>query len=101
MNKPSTFAYVLRLVRPEALENMTWEEEATVDEHFEYLKKKLAKRKLILAGRCLDGGFGIVVFHAESERDAEKFMENDPAVKKGVMTAELYPFRVALIVKSP
>lgn len=37
------FVYVLRLIRPEALHDMTAEEEATGDEHFEYLKHALAE----------------------------------------------------------
>ncbi len=93
------FVYVLRLIRPEALHGMTGEEEAIVDEHFEYLKCGLAEGKLGFAGRCLDGEFGIVLFRAESEDEARRFMENDPAVKKGVMKAELHSFRVALVGK--
>ena len=75
---------------------MSAKEQAIVDEHFEYLKKALAEGRLFLAGRCLNGEFGIVIFHADSEKQAEDFMENDPAIKKGIMTAELHPFRIAL-----
>jgi uncharacterized protein YciI len=96
----STFVYLLRLVRPESLRKMSPEEEAVIDEHFEYLKKRLAEGHLLLAGRCLNREFGIVIFHAESEEKAREFMRNDPAVKKAVMTAELHPFRIALIESS-
>jgi len=91
---------MLKVVRHEMLEKMSIDEEEIVNEHFEYLKRGLAGRKLILAGRCLDGEFGIVVFRAKSKEEAEEFMKNDPAVKNGIMTAQLYPFRVALIEKS-
>ena len=94
-----TFSYVLRLVNPESLGHMSPQDEAIIDEHFEYLKKALTEGKLALAGRCTGGEFGIVIFHAESEKQAEEFMKNDPAVKKNVMTAELHPFRVVLIEK--
>jgi uncharacterized protein YciI len=97
MSEMSTFAYVLRLVKPESFGHASPQDEAIIDEHFEYLKKALAERRLILAGRCLDGEFGIAIFSAESEKQAEEFMKNDPAVKKGVMTAELHPFRIALM----
>jgi uncharacterized protein YciI len=97
MMTQSTFIYALRLINLESQAKMSLEEEAIVDEHFEYLKKALAEGKLFLAGRCLNREFGIVIFCAESEKQAEKFMKNDPAVKKGVMTAELHPFRIALI----
>ena len=97
MSETSTFVYVLRLVNPESFGCMSPQDEAIIDTHFEYLKKTLAKGKLTLAGRCVGGEFGIVIFQAESEEQAEDFMKNDPAVKKGVMTADLHPFRIALV----
>jgi len=100
MTTKSTFIYVLRRVNPEPLAKMSQKEEAIVDEHFEYLKKRLTEGKLTLAGRCIEGEFGIVIFHADSEEQAEDFMKNDPAVKNGVMTAELHPFRIALMETS-
>jgi uncharacterized protein YciI len=99
MSDASTFAYVLRLIRRESFGNLSSQEEKIVDEHFEYLKKKLNEGKLILAGPCLDGEFGIAIFRAASKKEAESFVKNDPAIKDGVMTAELHPFRVSLIEK--
>jgi uncharacterized protein YciI len=99
MNDNDTFAYVLKLADKKMLENMSLEQEAIVNEHFDYLQKKLAEGKLVLAGRCLNGEFGIVIFHAQSEQAAEEFMKSDPAVEKGVMTAEMHSFRVALLGK--
>jgi uncharacterized protein YciI len=58
------FVHVLRLIRPEASHDMTAEEEATVDEHFEYLKHALTEGRLGFAGRCLDGQFAIALFRA-------------------------------------
>jgi uncharacterized protein YciI len=94
-----TFAYVLRLARPGAFRRFSAKEEATIDEHFDYLKKGLTEKKLILAGPCVDGEFGLVIFRAASKEEAENFMKNDPAVKNHVMNAELHPFRVSLIEK--
>lgn len=99
MSQMPTFAYVLRLARQNAFGNLSPEEEAIIDEHFGYLKKGLTERKLILAGPCLDGDFGIVIFRAASKEEAEEFVENDPAVKNRIMNAELHPFRVSLIEK--
>lgn len=96
MSEKLTFIYVLTLVRRETLEKTTPNEEAIIDEHFEYLKRELNEGKLVLAGRCLKGEFGIVIFNAESEKQAAEFMKNDPAIKKRIMTAELHPFRIAL-----
>jgi uncharacterized protein YciI len=100
MTTELTFIYVLRLATPESMAKMSSEEEAIIDEHFEYLKHCLTKGKLTLAGRCLNGEFGIVIFRAKSEGQAKDFMKNDPAVKKGLMVAELHPFRIALMERS-
>lgn len=99
MRQTLAFAYVLRLVRRESFGKFSPEEEAIVDEHFDYLKKGLAEKKVILAGPCLDGEFGLVIFRAGSSKDAESFMASDPAIKKGVMTGELHSFRVSLMEK--
>ena len=66
MSGMSTFIYVVKLVKSEMLEKMSSEEEAVVEDHFNRLGKALAEGKLILAGPCLDGEFGIVVFRAQS-----------------------------------
>ncbi len=56
------FVYVLMLIKPEALHDLTAEGEATVDEHFGYLKHALVEGRLGFAGRCPDGQFGIALF---------------------------------------
>lgn len=97
MTNMSTYIYVLNLIDHQKFGRMSPEEETVMSEHFERLKKALTDGRLILAGPCLDGEFGIVVFRARSEEEAREFMENDPAVKHGIMTATLHPFRVSLI----
>ena len=52
-----------------------------------------------LAGRTLETGaqtFGLVVFTAASEAKAQKLVDDDPGVREGVMTVELFPFRIAI-----
>ena len=95
------FLYQLRLIPP-LLEEANWtdRENAIVQHHFEILQSLLKEGKLILAGRTLDmdpSGFGIVILEVNSEEEAQELMENDPAVKEGIMTATLFPYRVALI----
>ncbi len=96
MSDMPTFIYVLRLINPESFDKMSPEEEKIISEHVEHLKKGRDKGTLILAGPCLDGAFGIVIFRATSLKEAETFMNNDPAVTTGLMAAELHPFRVSL-----
>ncbi len=77
-------------------ESATPEESAVLERHFEYLKSQEANGRLILAGRTEDASFGIVVIQADSEKEARKIMDNDPAVNEGVFSGELKPFRLAL-----
>jgi uncharacterized protein YciI len=77
----------------------TQHEAAVIAEHFEYLSSLTAKGVVFMAGRTMNRDettFGIVVFEAASEADAALLMQNDPAVKLGIMKAELFPFRAAL-----
>ena len=39
---------------------------------------------------------GLAVFLAKDEAEARSIMQSDPAVKEGVMRAELFPYRIAL-----
>jgi uncharacterized protein YciI len=99
------FLYRIQPARAEMLKSSpTKEESAIVEEHFNYLKNLTAKGVVILAGRTLttdESTFGLVIFRAESEGAAREIMNNDPAVKNGVMRATLYPFHVALMEGKP
>ena len=101
--KPQQFIYVLR-VAPKYHDEKSWQEadNAAVSSHFKRLQEAVARGQVILAGRtteALDQTFGIVIFEAVSEQAARRFMETDPAVEAGVMTATLHPYAVALRAK--
>ena len=70
-----------------------------VADHFSYLKGLTERGTAILLGRTqetLEEAIGIVIFKASSEEEARHLMEEDPAVKNGVMSAEVYRFKIAL-----
>ncbi|WP_157842707.1 MULTISPECIES: hypothetical protein [Bacillus] len=46
--------------------------------------------------RVDEKGFEIVIFKEENDEKAEVFKNDDPAVKYGIMTAEVFPYRIAL-----
>lgn len=100
----SEWLYYLKPARLEMLtEGPTPEEDEIVSRHFDYLKKLTDKGVMILFGRTQtadESTFGIAIFEAEDESAARAIMENDPAVKNGVMTATLYPYKVALMRKT-
>lgn len=91
------FVYIIKPKKENFNETGTEEEFNIMSEHFMHLKQLLKENVLILAGPELNAKFGIAVIEAENEEEAKKIMENDPAVKKGVMNAELYPYRVSLL----
>jgi uncharacterized protein YciI len=73
-------------------------EEAILTRHFNYLKSLTDQGTVLLFGRTQNSDettFGIAIFRAESENEARSIMLNDPAVKGGLMRAELYPYKVA------
>lgn len=91
------FIYFIRPHKENFAETMTDEEGEIMGTHFEYLQELLDSGNLILAGPETTGKFGIAVIEAESESDAREMMLNDPAVKSGIVTPELYSFRVSLL----
>lgn len=94
------YLYLLRLV-PRLQDEKAWTpaEQAVTGRHLTYLQKAAAERRLVLAGRTaepLDRTFGLAVFEAEDDAAANSFMQADPAVAEGIMTAELHPYRIAV-----
>jgi len=104
-DKPKQFIYVLRLVpRLHADSAWTKEDKAVLERHFVRFQEAIKSGQLILAGRTSEPGdktFGIAIFEATDEDAARKFMQDDPSVSGGLMTAELHPFAVALERKNP
>jgi len=103
--KPRQYLYVLRLV-PRVHDDAAWTEadKAAVSQHFQRLQQATAAGRVILAGRTTETGdktLGLVIFEAADDAAAQQFMESDPAVVAGVMTATLHPYAVALQRKTP
>ena len=95
------FIYVLKLT-PRLLEEKNWTEQDNqiVGRHFRRLQRLHKEGRVLMAGRTLNADpsqFGVVVFEADTEEEARGVMEADDAVKEKIMTAQLFPFSVALI----
>ena len=98
--KPQQYLYVLRLVA-RLHDDSAWTDadNAAVSQHFQRLQAATAAGQVILAGRTTESGdktMGLVIFEAANEDEASRFMESDPCVIAGVMTATLHPYAVAL-----
>ena len=95
MSQLQHFVYQIRPARPGFAQGMTPEERAAMTAHGEYLARLLAEGKLVIAGPCLDFAFGLAVLETETEEEARRVMENDPAVVSGVMHTEFHPFKLS------
>ncbi len=103
--KPEQFIYVLHLV-PRLHLDSAWTEsdKQAVGRHFARFQEGIKTGQVILAGRTREAGdktFGIAIFTAANEAAARKYMEEDPVIMAGIMTAELHPFVLALERKNP
>jgi hypothetical protein len=83
---------------PRLREEKAWTDadHAAIGRHFTDLQAAAERGQLILAGRTaepLDRTFGLAIFEAA----ARGFMERDPAIAEKIMTAELHPYRVAVL----
>jgi uncharacterized protein YciI len=91
------FAYLVRPAFDQAfLAGATPDQREVVDRHGVYLERLHAEGRVLFAGRCFDGPFGIVVLEVGDEDEARAIIDDDPSVRLGLQSAELYPFRVAL-----
>ncbi len=94
------FLYRIQPTRVDMLVQSTPEEDTIVEQHFGYLQDLTRQGVVLHAGRTLitgEASFGIIIFVAEDEAAARALVHNDPAVRQGVMRAELFPYRVALL----
>lgn len=101
MAEPKHYLYRIQPTRPAMLtEGLTAEERAIMTEHFSYLQRLTEQGVMILVGRTQTTGedsMGIAIFNASSDEEASAVMNNDPAVKQHVMSAKIFPYRIALL----
>lgn len=70
--------------------------------HFERLREGTEAGTVILAGLALDAeGPAVVIFEADSDEEAQRFMAQDPFVVHGLFTATLHPFTASLVRATP
>lgn len=97
--EPKTFVYILRLI-PRLHDDRAWTDKDTsiIQRHAARLTAETNARRIILAGRTTEPGdqtFGLVIFEATDEASARAYMQADPAVAEGIMTATVHPYLIA------
>ena len=93
------YLYRIQPTRLEMVTHGPTDEEASIlSDHFNYLKSLTEQGVVLVFGRTQNNDsstFGITIFYAESEDAARSIMNNDPAVRKRLMRAELFPYKIA------
>ena len=97
---PEKRHFVLRLIPPRSTfaQDMLDEEKRIMLQHVAYWKDLTEKGITIVYGPVLDPKvvWGLGVVEVESEEQARTITANDPAVKSGLNTLEIYPIRAVL-----
>jgi uncharacterized protein len=95
--------YFVRLLgnRPGWPEDMTPAEEEIMGEHFEYLKKLVAEKKVVLAGPVWKPTFGMIILRVDSEAEARAIMADEPSVVKGLHNYEMQEMVLSLLMQNP
>jgi len=67
-----------------------------MQEHVRYTQEKFLAGKVLLYGPVMapSGAFGMAVFAVADEAEVREVLENDPTVRGGLNTFEVYPMRV-------
>ena len=90
--------WLIRIIppRPTFLVDMSAEELALMEEHARYTREAQAAGDVLIAGPVLatEGVYGIAVLAMADEAAAGAFCRNDPSVRAGLNTFELYPMHV-------
>ncbi len=93
------YLYTLKPTRLAMLtDGPTSDESEVLSRHAAYLERLAARGVVELAGRTQTADeytFGIVVFRADGDDAARRIMQEDPAVRHGVMAAALFPYHIA------
>ncbi len=80
-------------------------ERDAVQSHFEGLVRQAREGRLVIAGRSNDfegedrlaaDTVGITIFHAADRDEAQRLMEDDPAIVAAVMTYRLHSYNIAV-----
>lgn len=63
-----------------------------IDDHVEHLRAMARAGKLLMSGPYPDSSGGLTILQNIGEAEARAWLARDPAVQKGILTAELHPW---------
>jgi uncharacterized protein len=94
--EPTHFLCLAHPPRPTFVHDATPEEREIMGRHAVFLKDLLDRGKLLLAGPCLDGAYGVAIFKTSDADEVRRILLEDPA--KGLFAkVEIHSMRVGLL----
>lgn len=99
LNPKHGFLYTfVELKRPDLLDTLTDEEKKQFGQHAQHISDLTKQGTVVFAGPCMDmKGPAVVILDVRTEEEARKLMESDPAVKFGLLKAELHPVSLSFV----
>lgn len=95
--------FLLKLIppRPTFAEDMTEAERNVMREHVSRWKDLAEKGIAVVFGPVLDprGAWGVAIVEVADEADAHALVPNDPVIKAGLGTIQVYPMGPGTIVR--
>lgn len=96
-SQPDTRYVVFHKPGPKWVPGVDFRNQPGVGEHIVHYKRLWEDRKLELGGPFLDGSGGMMIPVAGAPREEiERFAQQDPAVKSGLLVYEIRPWLVAM-----
>ena len=73
------------------------------EKHFKYVSSLLDSGKAVIAGQFSDNGdiAGVIILRASSAEEARAWIDADPEIKSGQLTAEMHPWWSEDIFRKP
>jgi hypothetical protein len=90
MDQLQEFVYIFKPGRDNFWGSLTSEEKGVMDRHDLYCQEMKSEGRAVISELSLNGAYGICVFRAESLESALQVFRDDPAIKAGLMHAELH-----------
>jgi uncharacterized protein YciI len=97
MTDTMDFISLIRPKRRDFLTTMTPAEQATMEQHKEYVNDMITQGKIFLDGGNADGSIGVLIYRVDSAKEARQLYYCDPAVIAGIGYPELYPLTIGHI----
>ena len=99
MSDKRHFVYKLIPPRPTFATDQTPEEASAMQQHFEYWSELLEGGVAVVYGPVAEPTrvWGLAVLEADDAGQVDQIRLDDPAVRSGVATAEVYPMLAAIV----